>query len=169
MAQAAEKIETPKTITIRSLAREALQAANGDIRAAIESMVKHLLADRRALKEVVAEAIMIASSTSAQLVHRGKRRQVFGVGQGQSTIAVLADGIRAALLDFPLAGGVLLRHASRAEVSAQANIYEEQGRVHMARARWLRLIAQSVPDDRAVGDVITDARAIELWNEAVAP
>jgi hypothetical protein len=79
---------------------------------------------------------------------------------------VLAEAISSCLLDMPLAGGKKLRDAGRAEIMAQIERYEKQAGNMAHKARWLRLVLQSLPEGKLVGKVITEKRALELFEEA---
>jgi hypothetical protein len=66
-------------------------------------------------------------------------------------------------LDFQLASGVKLRDATRSQVEAQVQIYDLRSRDMRHKAKWLGLVAQSVPDGAIVGDIIDEAHANELF------
>ena len=69
-------IKTDEGITIRSLAREELNANEGDVRKAIDALTARLAADKRLMREVVADAVVIASETLVQHKMRDDRAAV---------------------------------------------------------------------------------------------
>lgn len=70
------------------------------------------------------------------------------------------------LLMFPLPGGKRLAEATREEIAAAAEFYERQAGDMATKGRWLRLVAQSIPGKKTVGDVLTDQRLRDLQEEA---
>ena len=160
-------IKTDEGITIRSLAREELNANEGDVRKAIDALTARLAADKRLMREVVADAVVIASETLVQHKMRDDRAAVvLSATRAKNGVIALANGLRSAILDFPLAGGIKLREASPDQVMQQVERYDSIGRDVMHKARWLQLIAQGVPRNKKIGEVITDERAQQLWDEA---
>jgi len=159
------KIE--EQVSLRALARQALKDAGGKTKLAIDALTAQLMNDKRLMREVVAEAVVIASDDLVQHSMRATREAVVvSAAKARNGVAALANGIKFSILDFPLAGGVKLRDATPAEVTEQIDRYEAIGRDVTHKARWLRLVVQGVPRDRRIGDVISDERAQELWNEA---
>lgn len=165
MAAAAKA--TDERVTLGALARESLDKASGDTTAATEALVARLLSSKALLRAVIANAVADAVSYRVEMSMRTRRRDIVAAttGPGRAGVVSLARGLTMALLDMPLANGVRLRDASRAQVVEQATRYERQAADMGRKARWLTIIAQSTPPDRKVGEVLTDARAAELWNE----
>lgn len=149
-----------------ALAKHYLAEHGGDIRGASDALIKRLLADRAALEEVVGAAVRSAVSDFSSGVIR-KRRRVIGdrAESGRGAVVALAAGISAALLDMPMTGGAKLRNASRDLVIDEANKAAGLAKTYTHREKWLRAIAQAVPNGKSVGEVVTDQRAQELWDE----
>lgn len=152
---------------LRSLARDALTKSRGNTKRATDNLTLLLEEDKALLRAIVSDAIQIAAYYTVNHAMRHKRAAVVvSAEQSRSGVVALASGISASLLDFPLAGGLRLRNATASEVTDQIDRYDAIGRDVRRKARWLRLIVQSVPPNKKVGDVISDSRAQELWNEA---
>lgn len=158
-------------ITLGGLARETLTKADGDTEKATDLLTKRLLKDRPLLRSIIHGAIRDAVVYRTNMAMRGDRYRIVHAvpaspPPGREAVEALASGIRNALLDMPLAGGLRLRDANREQVSEQANRYAALAKDTGHKARWLTLIAQSVPDGKLVGDVMNDERAAELFREA---
>jgi hypothetical protein len=78
----------------------------------------------------------------------------------------LANAVAASLFDFPLPGGRRLAAATGAEVRAAAEVYRTRAADMGWKARWLDRIAASVPEDRAVGEVLTAEQVLTLREAA---
>ncbi len=153
-----------EAVSIRSLAKEALADNNGDIVKAIDTLAERLVKDRKLMREIVSEAVMIASETMVRYGMRSDRSAiVLSATRARNGVIDLANGLRAALLDFPLSSGLRLRDATPDQVSEQIVRYDAIGRDVLHKSRWLSLIVQSVPRNKKIGSVITDQRAQELW------
>jgi hypothetical protein len=157
-------------LTLSALAKQALAAARGDTRKAREALRRRLLKDRALQNSILDGAIRDAVVYRTEHAMRHDRAAIFHahaqlVQHGRNDVIAQARGISSALLDMPLAGGLLLRKANRDQVSKQAIFYAALSRDTGHKGRWLSLIAQSVPDGKLVGDIIDDARAAELFEE----
>ena len=154
--------------TLRGLARQALKAAGGDTKLAADALSEQLENDKALFRGIVADAVVIASYIFVEETMRSRRHTIAN-GAHRATRAdaeALARGIRSSVLDFPLTGGLKLRDATPDQVTEQIERYDAIGRDVTHKSRWLRLIVQSVPRDKKIGDVISDDRAQELWSEA---
>jgi hypothetical protein len=158
-------IEAP--VSIRALARETLRECDGKTKDAIDLLTKKLASDKRLMREVVADAVVIASTELIEGAMRHTREAVtYSASQARAGVVALANGIKFAILDFPLAGGVKLRDATPAQVKEQIDRYDAIGRDVLHKARWLRLVAKATGHNQRVGDALDDDRAQHLWNEA---
>lgn len=151
--------------TISKLAREMLFACDGNAEKANERGLSRLRNEPKLLRLVMESAIQDAMAAGVQNGIRKERASIIHRVTRDRVVA-LAEGMLPCLLDIPLAGGKKLRDASRTEVLEQVNRYETQAGNMMHKARWLRLVAQSVPDDKSVGDVLPESRVKELYQEA---
>jgi hypothetical protein len=70
-----------------------------------------------------------------------------------------------AFLDFWIGSGLRLRDAMRAQVAAKAADYGKRSADTGHKARWLTLIAQSIPEGKKVGAVLSEERVAELWQQ----
>lgn len=168
MADAAPKIEPE--ITLGSLVSDALQEVDGNTEKAINRVLSQLKHDPKLLRRVVQAAIGLAVFHRTQQQIRGQRgniiRHVTANNQpSRANVVALAQGIRACLLDIPLAGGKRLRDSTREGVLEQVDRYEKQAGDMSHKARWLRLIAQSLPAGKLVGEVVSEERAVELFEQ----
>lgn len=169
MTDTAKKIEP--AITLGSLVRDALHEVDGNAEKAVSRVISQLKNDQKLLRKVVQAAIGLAVWERAQHTIRNNRKNLIGrvitanQQPSRANVIALAQGIRACLLDMPLAGGQRLRDSTREIVLAQVDRYEKQAGDMSHKARWLRLIAQSIPDGKLVGDVVSEKRAQELFEQ----
>ena len=155
------------TVTLSTLAREALRASDGDVSFAIDSLTARLMSDPKTLRAILATVVRDAVGDHIGHAHRNNRASIIQVATSRrASVFALAGGITAALLDMPLAGGLRLRNADRHAVVAQAERYETFSRDTGHKARWLRSIAPLVPAGSVVGDVLDETRVLSLWQEA---
>ena len=167
----AQKKAEPKD-PVADAAKSALEAANGDVKAATAVLEKQVRGDR-ALRDTLTDPLI--SNACYDAIRRQchvERRQVWappaeklvatGV-TGAHRVVKLAAGN---LLTFPLPGGKKLGEATRDDVAEAASFYKSQSEDMGHKARWLQLIGQSIPADKTVADVLTDKRLRELQSEA---
>lgn len=153
--------------TLGALARDALAAADGASNPAIDALVERLLRDRSLLRSIIGQIVRAAASDRTLLAVRNERHAIIQrATNSRSNVLALARGLSASLLDMPLAGGFRLRTCTRAMVFTEANRFDGLAKDCGRKARFLSSVAQSVPDGQTVGDVISDDRAIELWDAA---
>ena len=159
---------TPKfeTYTLGMLAREALSKCAGDTERATHSLVDRLSNDADLLRTIIRDAVKDAVTMRVEGAMRGTRAAILKATTGnRGAVVALANGLSRALLDMPLANGLPLREATRAQLIEQADRYASTARDAGHKAKWLQAIAQSVPDGKKVGDVLDDERAAELFRE----
>lgn len=169
MTDAAPKIEPE--ITLGSLVRDALDDVDGNAEKAENRVVSLLKNDAKLLRKIVQAVIRLAVFNRTQQIVRNQRQNIIrhvttaNRQPSRGNVIALAQGIRACLLDMPLAGGGRLRDSTREVVLAQVDRYEKQAGDMSHKARWLRLIAQSIPAGKLVGDVVSEERAVELFEQ----
>ena len=113
MTIAALDLNKPKTLS--DFAREYLDDAGGLTAPAIEALQKAISENEALRLSIATEAIMAYAAIKVQAEMRGDRAQVWGAANrrasgtpaAKTSIAALANGIAASLLNFPLAGAVL--------------------------------------------------------------
>jgi hypothetical protein len=166
------------TKALGALARDALEEVNGSAEKATSRLIALLKNDNLLLQQVVEAAVTDAVSHRVQHNIRNNRaaivrsidsqRSALTVDRerGKDRVVAFAEAISSCLLDMPLAGGKRLRDVGRLEVMDQIDRYEKMAGSMTHKARWLRLIAQSLPDGKQVGNIITEKRALELFEEA---
>jgi len=160
------KVETE--ITLGSLAREALVSHSGRTPDAVDAILARITNDANLLRRLIRSAVEDAIKYRVEMAMRNDRQSIIRATTGtRGAVVALANGLSRALLDMPLANGLPLREATRAQVLAQAEGYNKTAMDATHKAKWLQAIAQSVPDGKRVGDVMDDERAAELYRETV--
>lgn len=149
------------------VARQALTDAKGDVVRATELMVGRVLRDQTLYRQLLDPLARTACYDVIRQICRSDRRAIWNSAQPstddqRARVIALAGGVRASLMDFPLPGGLRLGDAQRADLSAAAAFFSRQATDMGRKARWLGLIAQSLPDEKSVSEVLTDARLSEL-------
>lgn len=160
--------EKTKHINLYSLAADALDEKNGDVQKAVNYLRLRLNKDRALLEIVLEEAVQFALSEKPRAASKATRYNLVASVEraaNRGSVVALSRGIAASLLDFRLPGGKKIKDANRSEIEADAEFYGRQASDMGHKARWLRLIAQSIPDGKLGGDVISAERALELWEE----
>lgn len=153
--------------SIPEVARECLEKAGGDVRAAVPVMLARVKANRELRDALTAPLLSNACYDAIAQECRVQRRHIWTApnyapgGNGARVIALATS-----LLDFPLPGGKRLADATRAEVAHAAEFYVSQAADMNHKGRWLRLVAQSVRDDQRVADALDETRLAELQKEA---
>jgi hypothetical protein len=163
--------------SLGELAREVFEDEGGRTAPAIARLQALIAADESlriaiaeaAIAEYAARHVATVMMTDRAAVWRAAERRTAGLPtRAKTSVAALGNGIRESLLNFPLAGGLRLRDATRAEVAAQAQMYATHGADMLHKARWLATIAARLPDDEAtVGEVLTDGEVETLQAETV--
>lgn len=159
---------------VAEAARRAYEEAGGDVRAATAALEK-AARSRRGLRDALTDPLISQACYDAiRQQCRGARRAIWTppvhgkadlASDSVNRVTQLAAGT---LLMFPLPGGKRLGQANRDEISAAAEFYSRQSDDMATKARWLRLVAQSLPSDSKASDVLTDARLRELQEVARA-
>lgn len=159
---------------ISDAARAAYEANGGDLKKAVAAFEASVRGNR-ALRDALLEPLLAdACYQAVARIIRTERRQVWSPPAeklvkskvtGSHRVVQLAAGT---LLMFPLPGGKKLGEATREEISAAATFYEAQATDMGVKAKWLRLVAQSVPGEKKAGDVLNDRRLRELQEAARA-
>ena len=157
---------------VAEAAKAALSAANGDVREATRAMENAVRSNRKLRDELTDPLLSNACYTAVSAQCRVERRKVWtppaeklvaNRTTGSHRVVQLAAGT---LLMFPLPGGKKLGEATREEIAEAAQFYDAQATDMSVKARWLRLVAQSVPGNKTAGDVLTDKRLRELQEAA---
>jgi len=172
MAAAAKKLDTRDLVA--EAARAAFDAADGDIRVATAKMEQAVRGNRHLRDALTEPLISNACYTAVSAQCRSERKRVWtpparterftpSKVSGAFRVTQLAAGT---LLMFPLPGGKKLGEATREEISEAASFYEAQAGDMATKARWLRLVAQSMPTTAKACDVLSDDRLRELQEAA---
>lgn len=167
----AETEQSPRD-PVADAARAAFAKASGDVAAATRLMEQVVRANRALRDELTEPLIAGACYGAVRTQCRAVRRQIWSPPR-REIARTHADGARRilrhaeTLLAFPLLGGRHLGEAQREEVAAAAEFYATQAGDMATKARWLQLIAQSLPKGRKVADVLTEERLRELREAAM--
>lgn len=174
---APRKNDPSPELTIEEVARRAFADASGDVDEAV-GMFERAIRQSQRLRDALTEPLITSACREAinALVRKNRHSAWTGAeprapvrsapptAEAQaSRVVQLASGT---LLMFPLPGGKRLSEATREDVTEAATFYGRQAADMGVKARWLRLIAQSLPADKTVGEAITDKRLRELQTEA---
>lgn len=174
MAAAQRKTQKTGAELVAEAARRALEDADGDVRTAAE-MLERAVRMESPLRDALTDPLISGACWQAvSQQHRERRRQVWNspkpvptatakqTAEQTARVVQLAAGT---LSMFPLPGGKRLAEATRSEVVAAADFYAQRSTDAGHKARWLQLVAQSIPDGKTAGDVLTDERLAELQAE----
>jgi hypothetical protein len=156
--------------TVGQHARLALEKALGDTSQAARLLADEVRKNKSLRVALLDPLIEYACHQAVNLECRNNRDKVWSprnIMRGTE-----ADGVRAVaarnLLIFPLPGGKALGVANRAEIEFAAEFYRKQSDDMSHKSRWLRLVAQSVPDGKKAEDVLSNDRLAELQKEAAS-
>lgn len=167
-ARATSDSEAPPTLY--ALAVDALAEFGNDTDAAEETLFVRLHNSPALLRSLVRGAVKTAVNANVSRVICNQRRAAFdsvkAAKDGRVRAEALAKGMSSALLDMPLADGTRLRDATRFEIMAAIDRYQKVSDTMAHRARWLTSIASILPDGRRCGDVISEKKAMQLYESA---
>lgn len=179
MAAARKKETKTGAELVSEAARRAYDDANGDVQEAAR-MLEHAARSNSPLRDALVEPLIAGACWDAVRGQvRFKRAAIWHAPNVASGPAAKSEAVQAqtdrvvhlatgTLRMFPLPGGKRLGEATRQEIAEAAGFYERQAGDMAHKARWLQLVAQSVPAGKTAGDVLTDERLAELQTEARA-
>lgn len=160
-------------------AKQALVDAEGDAKSAVDLLEAAVRKDFELRMVLTDPLIRGACSDAVRAQIRTERKSSWTsqpkalpspaktpAGEPAAQVARVTKLAEGNLLMFPLPGGKRLQDASRKEITEAADFYEKQSDDMGTKARWLRLVAQSLPGRKTVGEVLTDDRLRELQAEA---
>jgi hypothetical protein len=160
---------------IAEAARRAVKEGGGDPRSATDILEAAVRKDQRLRDAIMAPLVRQACYSVVSAEIRRERSTVWNstpkerverIGRSQTQRVIqLAAGT---LLMFPLPGGVKLGEATRVQIAEAATFYGRQASDMSDKARWLRLVAERVPEGKTAGQVFTDQALRDLQAEACA-
>lgn len=154
-------------LTLSGLAAEALSTASGKTDDAIAALVARLAKDKVARTAIASAAINDAIRNQVTIAHHNSRTNLMrAMLNGKESVRSLASGLTRTILDFPLLDGTKLRDASTADLDAAIHRYRTQADTMNRTANWLVLVRNLTPAQGRVGDVVDDATAQRLFEEA---
>jgi hypothetical protein len=128
------------------LAREAWQQADGDVDAAVDTVMSKLKADPALMRSALDPMLQWACRSAVETIMRASRHQYRQAASAPSQNVI--DGLRSRaervvlnLMDFPLRGGKKLGDATGSELIEEAVDRESRASTMIRDARWFRLIA----------------------------
>lgn len=160
---------------VEQAAKTALETSMGHLPEAVERMAIAVRGDAKlyaALTRPHVAELCLAALRTVQATERAPREpRPYGPRASTehdsgASIRALAAGNAAILLATVLPSGIVLEKATRGEVAAAADVYEAKEKRAGHKSRWLRLVAQCVPEDKTVGRALTERRLQELREEA---
>ena len=163
-------------VTMYGLARHYIEHTKGDTLKAAATMIAAIQADPALLASLVDDAVTVAAKLYVNSVTGNKRTAIMAsadnvvqmTGMTLEAATAFAGGMKHCLMDFPLRGGLKLRHATTVEIAAQAAYYEKSSATDALRGRWLRLVEHTVPAGQKAGKVLTETKLQKLFEEAQA-
>jgi hypothetical protein len=137
-------------MTLRELAKQAWSEHEGDIDAAIKTVLDALNGDARLRAEVTTPLLNMAVRQEIQNAMRLTRKEFWPETKPRvDTYGALLRTVERELMDYPLPNGMLLRVAKREDVSSAAGQLIEVGKTSLRRGRWLSYVAAELKDGRA--------------------
>lgn len=163
--------EAPRNPDLFELARNALQDCDGNVHAAIEDVISAITGSENLLQIVIRQTVEKAVESVVGSVMRTDRAMIYQShtrtnAAGQKAVAALAGGIARSIFDFPLAGGVKLRDATREQVEKQAEIYAAFAKDQATKAAWLREIANRMGSAAKVSDALKESDVEAMLHKA---
>ena len=162
--------KTEEFPTLYTLARETLRAVDNDADQAEELLYERISSDANLLRALVQHAVKMSVNVSVACVLGNQRAAAYAsvanLERARAGAKALAGVISSSILDTPLRDGLLLRNATQYEVNDYADMLEKKSNTMAHRARFLRAVAKAVPAGKRVGDVLTEAKASQLFTKA---
>lgn len=159
-----------KERTLHDEARDFLVAAKGDVALATKRMAQKALDDHAYLRRFLTETVRAGCAEAIAKAQREQRGRLWNATapnpeRARAQVIALAAGTIRSLMDFPLPGGLRLGDAGRDDVQVAAVFYGKQAKDMAGKSRWLHLIAQSLPPQKKVAEVLSLKRLEELREE----
>jgi hypothetical protein len=162
--------DKPLRVSLYTLARQFLDDHDGSVHDATDALVDYLRDHPHVLSLIVHEAVCEAVKVAVAHQHRQARADIIrSVNKPFDIKAAVTLGRSVhveMLLNYPLAGGLQLKDATRLDVQENAARYLRSAKAHRERGAWLELIAAQLPDDTCrVADVLTERDVQAFFNE----
>lgn len=132
-------------ISVSAIARECLEAANGDVRTATIILLNRCDKDLQLYKTIAGPLMRTACYEEIRKVCRKDRRAIWHMPQPtaqEQRGRVIA--LNNTLMDFRLPDGTRLGDAKHSNIMAASEFYRKQGRDMTVKAVWLEMIAKKV-------------------------
>ena len=178
LVERTKKRKVEKTLNLVQLASVAFEKCDGDVEDAVQYVIKEINSAPSKYESAIDEAILAGVTSVVSLQMRRRRAEIFystpkapppakdvNVAKARVDIAKAAREMpmhKEMVLDFPLAGGLKLRDATKEQVLEAAARYRSQASDHTKKAKWLESIAALVKPNRLVGDCVDEKTAEKL-------
>lgn len=152
-----------------AVAAEVLEEVGGDAVKAAEALQARALQDDSLFREVMLPLVPQACAAIVSSVIRTRRRSICNPIKEATDAAAGAAALQAtaqSMLDFPLPGGKLLRHASAEDCKSAAQMYERQAMDMAGKSRFLRNVSLRCGAN-TVGEVFTEIELVQLFKRAM--
>jgi len=154
-------------VELRELASRTLERCKGDVQAATTELTNTIGSHPILYKTLMDPLLREACYNLIRGVCRANRRAIWhtpqpSVSTAKQNVGVLAKATRTSLLYYPLHGGLFLKDAFKADVLNTVHYNETQGKDMLVKARWLTLVAERLPDNKKVGEVLTEKQLAAL-------
>lgn len=157
------------TSQAHAIAAEVLEQVGGDAGKAAEALQARALHDDALFREVMLPLVPQACAAIVSSVIRTRRRSICNPVKEATDAAAGAAALQntaQSMLDFPLPGGKLLRHASAEDCKAAAHMYERQATDMAGKSRFLRNVGLRCGAN-IVGEVLTEIELVQLFKRAM--
>lgn len=158
---------------IHTEARRAYEDAGEDIKAATD-LFEQRVRDDAALRDALTDPLIRGACYSAvTMVIRLDRKRVWTApvysganGETNNQAGRVEALAQSNLMMFPLPGGKRLADATREEIAEASNYYLDRAKDARHKGAWLALIADRLPDGKAVRDAMTEKELQEMKDKA---
>lgn len=145
------------------LAEAVARAVDGHdtIEGAAKALLEAARNDSRLYREMMASAEwQVAAERVRAAMHAGRSNCLRAVtaADAEADAAMLRKSLR--LMEFRLPGGLPLRKATAADLKEAAEHYHRRAKTEKARGDWLLRVRKALPQDKTVGEALSEADLI---------
>lgn len=156
--------------TIRAMARDAYEKADGDWEDATRAFWKQLRENAALYGELVDALVNAEIRNLIRAVAHSKRAASIAPNRdaGSDFLSAEVERARVELLDYPLTGGIKLRDACRADLDAESDMREKLAQTNAINAAWLRSLHDALPDEKKRVEDVFSNEDLEAHRERCA-
>jgi hypothetical protein len=154
---------------VSAVAAQILDGVGGDATKAAQALEDRILKDRDLFRVTMTPLVGRVCAEIVGKVIRDRRASISNaVKQADDAIAGAAalQATAQSMLDFPLPGGKLLRHATSDDCVDAARAYEKQAQDMAGKSRFLRNVGLRAGAN-LVGEVLTEMDLVQLFKRAM--